>query len=183
LYLISRSPGLTMPLRDTITDHAPNGAVIKVHPALSVQFSPQGAAPDWAKDAVQSLSNWGSGIGLNEDPFSRVGSLDTDEEAKRQNWSPEEKKFVEDALVNASSNGLEYVVCSAPKTARPWDKYDEFVGEDAVAKILYTVDLIGADPKLTLRYERENLDREDVVAALEGLVERNEEDVVGVISA
>jgi hypothetical protein len=183
LYLISRSAGLTMPLRDTKTDYAPNGAVIKVHPAISVQFHPQGAAPDWAKEAVSKLSNWGAGVGLNEDPYTRVGTLDTDEEAKSQGWDAETKAFVEQALLNAPSNGTEYVVCSAPKTARPWDKYDEFVGEDAVAKILYTVDLTGADARAVLRYEKENAAREDVIDALEQLVEKNEEDVVGVINA
>lgn len=183
MYLISRSSGLTMPLRDTLTDYHPStGVALKVHPALSVQFRPQGAAPDWAKDAVQSLPSWGVGIGLNEDPFARVGMLDTDEEAKRQNWTEDEKAFVENALVNASSNGTEYIICTAPKTAKPWSTYDEFVDEDAVAKILYTVDLTGADPKAVLRYERENLARADVVEALEIFVEKSEEDVVGVIS-
>lgn len=172
-----------MPLRDTITDYAPNGAVIKVWPALSVQFHPAGGAPDWAKDAVQRLPGWGNGIGLLEDPFTRVGSLDTDEEAVRQNWTPEEKAFVEAALVKAPSNGVEYVICSAPKTAKPWSTYDTFVDEDAVAKILYTVDLTGSDVKAVLRYEKENLGREDVIAALETLIEKTEEDVVGVISA
>jgi hypothetical protein len=171
-----------MPLRDTTTEYAPNGAAIKVNPALSVQFRPAAGAPDWAREAVRNLPNFGAGVGLDEDPFSRVGGLDTDEEAKHQNWTPEEKEFVENALVKGSANGVEYVVCSAPKTARPWSSYDEFVGEDAVAKILYTVDLTGAVPRDVLRYERENLDRPDVVAALEDLVEKEEENVVGVIS-
>lgn len=184
MYLISRSPGLTMPLRDTQTEYHPaTGAVIKVRPALSVQFHPAGGAPDWAREAVQSIAGWGQGIGLEEDPFTRVGMLDTDEEAKNQNWEPEDKEFVEQALLKASSNGTEYVVCSPPKTAKPWDKYDEFVGDDAVEKILYTVDLIGASPKAVLQYEQENLDRDDVKAALETLIERDNEDVVGVISA
>lgn len=172
-----------MPLRDTITDYHPaTGAVLKVHPALSVQFQPHGAPPDWAKDAVQKLANWGVGVGLDEDPFSRCGHLDTDDEATRQNWTDKDRAFVEQALINAPSNGVEYVICSAPKTAKPWSTYDEFVDEDAVAKILYTIDLTGADPKATLRYERENLDRDDVVEALEALVEKDAEDVVGVIS-
>jgi hypothetical protein len=173
-----------MPLRDTETEyHKQTGAVIKVKPAVSVQFHPAGGAPDWAREAVQRLAGWGTGIGLEEDPFTRVGMLDTDEEAKNQNWDEETKEFVEQALINASSNGTEYVICSPPKTAKPWDKYDEFVGDDAVEKILYTVDLIGASPKAVLQYEQENLDRDDVKAALEGLIEKDEEDVVGVISA
>lgn len=183
MYLISRSAGLTMPLRDTKTDYHPsNGAVLKVHPALSVQFQHSGGAPDWAKDAVQKLPGWGNGLGHNEDPFTRVGVLDTDEEAKRQNWTPEEKSFVEEALAKAPSNGVEYVICSPPKTVKPWDKYDEFVGEDAVDKILYTVDLIGADPKAVLRYEQENLGRPEVVEALENKIAEEEQDIAAVIS-
>lgn len=183
MYLISRSSGLTMPLRDTQTKYHPTtGVVIKVDPALSVQFRPAAGAPDWAKDAVERLPNWGTGAGLDEDPFSRVGSLDTDEEALRQNWTPEEKDFVEKALMNASSNGIEYIICNPPATAKPWSTYDQFVGEDAVAKILYTVDLTGADPNAVLRYEKENLDRDAVVAALETLIARDAEDIVGVIS-
>lgn len=183
MYLISRSPALTMPLRDTITEYHPaNGQVTKVHPALSVQFHPTSGVPDWARDAVQKLPGFGNGMGHNEDPFSRVGVLDTDEEAVRQNWTPEEKAFVENALGNASSAGIEYVVCHAPKVAKPWDKYDEFTGEDAVEKILYTVELIGADPKSVLRYEKENSARADVIEALEALIEKDEENVVGVIS-
>lgn len=184
MFLISRSAGLTMPLRDTETDYHPRtGAVIKVNRALSVQFLSAGGAPDWAKEAVRGLAGWGQGIGLEEDPFSRVGMLDTDEEAERQNWNPEEKEFVDNALLKATSNGTEYVIANAPKTAKPWDKYDEFVGEDAVEKILYTIDLIGAVPQLVLRYEKENLNREDVKAAVETLIERDNDDVVGVISA
>jgi len=51
------------------------------------------------------------------------------------------------------------------------------------AGLTTTADLTGVDPKAVLRYERENADREDVVAALEGLVEKDAEDIVGVISA
>jgi hypothetical protein len=183
LYLISRSSSLTMPLRDTQTDYHPvTGAIIRVRPALSVQFQKSGGAPDWARDAVQQLAGFGNGLGHNEDPFSRVGVLDTDDEAARQGWTDEEKEFVEGALLRASSNGSEYVICSAPKIGKPWDKYDEFVGEDAVDKILYTVDLIGADAKSVLRYERENLARESVISALEERVEQDEENVAAVIS-
>ena len=183
MYLISRSKSLTMPLRDTKTEYHPQtGVVLKVHPALSVQFYPAAGAPDWAKEAVAKLAGFNRGLGNNEDPYSRVGALDLDEEAKRQNWTPEEKKFAEEALTNADANGVEYVICSPPKTVKPWDKYDEFVGEDAIEKILYTIDLIGAEPKAVLRYEKENANREDVIEAIQSLVEKDEEDVVQVIA-
>ncbi len=171
-----------MPLRETKTEYGPTGAVVKVYPALGVQFAHAAGVPDWAKDAVQRLPNWGNGLGHDEDPFTRVGILDTDEEAKRQNWTAEEKAYIEEKLLNSTSNGVEFVVCSAPKTPRPWDSYDEFTGEDAVEKIMYTIDLIGADPKGVLRYEKENFNRENVKDAVEGLIEKEEENVVGVIS-
>lgn len=183
MYVISRSSALTVPIRAQSTEYTSTGVVKEVHRALSVQFHRNAGAPDWAKAAVSKLPGFGKGMGHNEDPFSRVGVVDTDEEAKRQQWTSEEKKVVETALIGAKSNGIEYVICSAPKTARPWDKYDEFVGTDAVEKILYTVELIGADPAMVLRYERENDNRPEVVDALESLIEEEEEGIVGVISA
>lgn len=181
MYLISLSPQLQMPIRNQSTDYAGNGAVLRVNRSLAVRFHPSPGAPDWAKEAVSKLAAFGRGIGHNEDPYSRIGVLDTDEEAILQQWSSEEKKYVEDALMRSSSCGVSYAVCQPPKVRRPWDSYDEFVGDDAVAKILYTIDLTGADPKQVLRYERENANRDDVVEAIEAIIEKEEEDVVGVI--
>lgn len=173
-----------MPLRDTKPKYHPTtGAVIEVLPALSAQFHHAAGVPDWAKDAVQQLPGWGNGIGLNEDPFTRCGWLDTDEEAKRQNWSPEDKAFVEERLLNAPANGTEYVICEPPKTAKPWPKYDDVHGDEAAAQIAWQVDQLGLDPKSVKRYEQENSDRADVVAALDDLIQKDAEDVVGVISA
>ena len=183
MYLISRSANLCMPLRDTKTEYHPStGAVLKVNPALSAQFQHAAGVPDWAKEAVQNLPSWGNGIGLNEDPFTRCGILDTDEEAKRQNWSDDEKAYVEQALRNAPSNGVEYVICEAPKTAKPWPKYDDITGDDAAAQIAWQVDQLGLDPKSVRRYEQENADRESVVNALDDLITKDEEDVIGVIT-
>ena len=183
LYAISRSANLCMPLRDTKTEYHPStGAVLKVNPALSAQFQPSAGVPDWAKEAAGTLPNWGNGLGHGWDPYKFCGILDTDEEAKRQNWSDDEKAYVEKALRNAPSNGVEYVICEAPKTAKPWPKYDDITGDDAAAQIAWQVDQLGLDPKSVRRYEQENADRESVVNALDDLITKDEEDVVGVIT-
>ena len=183
MYLISRSANLCMPLRDTKTEYHPaNGNVVKVHPALSAQFHHSAGVPDWAKEAVQGLPSWGNGIGLNEDPFTRCGVLDTDEEARRQNWSDDEKAYVENALREAPSNGVEYVICEAPKTAKPWPKYDDITGSDRAAQIVWQVDQLGLDPKSVLRYEMENIADAATIAGLEDLIAKDAEDVVGVIT-
>jgi hypothetical protein len=184
LYLISRSAGLTLPIRDTKTEYnTATGVVVKVHPALSARFEPSAGVPDWAREAAKTLPNWGNGLGHNWDPYKFCGILDTDEEAKRQNWTPEDKAFVEKALLNSTDNGVQYVIAEAPKTAKPWPKYDDITGAEAAEQIAWQVDQLGLDPKSVRRYERENADREGVIAALEDLIAKDAEDVVGVISA
>lgn len=170
-----------MPLRDTKTEYHPaNGQVVKVHPALAAQFQHSAGVPDWAREAVKQLPGWGNGLGHNEDPFTRCGVLDTDVEAERQGWTPEDKEFVEAALTKASSNGVEYVICSAPKAEKPWPKYDEI--EDA-EQAAWQIDQAGYDIGQVKRYEKENRNREDFIAAFDALQEKLNEDVVGVISA
>lgn len=183
MYVISRSANLTLPLRDTKTFYTPKGDVDHVKPAISVQFQHTPGIPEWAREAAEKMPAWGNGVGLNEDPATRCGWLDTDDEALRQNWSDEDKAFVEERLLNGSANGVEYVVCSAPKTAKPWPKYDDVVGADAAAQIAWQVDQLGIDPKSVKRYERENAAREDVINALDDLIEKDAEDVIGVITA
>ena len=184
MYLISRSASLTLPLRDRKVEYHPaTGEVVKVHQALSVQFQHAGYVPPYAMEAVKQLPNWGNGLGHNEDPFTRCGALDTDVEAVRQGWTPEEKQYIEAALLRGTSNGVEYVIANAPKAAKPWPKYDEIVGAEAATQIAWQVDQLGLDPKAVRQYENENAAREDVVTALEALVSQEDEDVVGVISA
>lgn len=182
MYAISRSARLTMPLRDTKTVYTTKGDVDHVKPAISVQFEPAAGVPDWAKDAVEKLPGWGNGLGHNWDPFVHCGIFNSDEEALRQGWSDEDKAFVEERLLNASSNGVEYVVCEAPKTAKPWPKYDDITGEDRAAQIAWQVDQLGLDPKAVLRYEMENVADSKTITALEDLISKDAEDVVGVIT-
>lgn len=183
MYLISRSASLTLPLRDRKVEYTPQGDVARVIPALSVQFQHAGYVPPYAQEAVKDLPGWGRGIGLNEDPFTRCGVLDTDAEALVQGWSDEDKSFVEQALKNATANGVEYVIADEPKAAKPWPKYDDIVGDEAAEQIAWQVDQLGLSVNAVLAYERENEDRADVIAALSELLKQQEDDVIGVISA
>lgn len=183
MYAISKSSNLTLPIRGGKVDYHPqSGAVIKTYPALSVQFQHAVDVPSWARDAVRGLPGWGRGMGFDEDPFTRCGVLDTDIEAERQGWDAEEKAVVEAALERANSNGVEYVICGAPKAVKPWPKYDEIVGADRAVQIAWQVDQLGLDIGAVRRYEQENLADENVFAALDRLQEQLNEDVVGVIS-
>ncbi len=154
MYLISKSANLTLPIRAGKVDYHPvTGVVIKTHPALGVQFQHTVDVPSWARDA------------------------------ERQGWDEEEKAVVEAALERANSNGVEYVICGVPKTAKPWPKYDDITGDEAAEQIAWQVDQLGIDIGSVKRYEQENANRESVFAALDRLQEQLNEDVVGVISA
>lgn len=181
MYLISRHANLTLPIRAAKPVYNPhNGAVEKTIPALVVQFQHSGTVPDYARDAVASMVDWGQGVGLDEDPFTRCGSFDSDVEAERNNWSAEDKALVEEVLKRGS--GTLYVVADVPRVAKPWPKYDEIVGEDAAKQIAFQVELLGLNPGDVARYEQENGKRADVIAAMTAL-EPAAEDVVGVIQA
>ena len=181
MYCISRHANLTLPIRASKPIYnAANGAVERVIPALVVQFQHSGTVPDYAKEAVTRLVDWGQGVGLDEDPFERCGSFDSDVEAVRNNWTDEDKAIVEETL--RSGAGTLYVVADAPRAAKPWPRYDEITGDDAAKQIAWQVEQLGLDPGAVVRYEHENLKREDVLAAVQALVP-SDEDVAAVISA
>ena len=185
MYAISRSANLTLPIRDRKVNYHPGTTQISsVEPAVSVQFQHSGSVPDYAKEAVSKMADWGRGIGLNEDPFEYCGCFDTDAAAISENWSPETKAMVEDVLRRGS--GVLYVVAEPDKAERPWPNYDTLHTDDdyeAAFAISKKVSEDGYDPKVILQYESENQNRELVKNALELLVKEAEVDVLGVIPA
>lgn len=187
MLFISRSAGLTMPIRANKNVYTPQGDLLRVEPALSVQFQNAGDVPAFAREAVSGLAHWGVGLGHYEsgepeDPFTRCGILDTEIEAERQSWTPEEREIVEQALLRAQSHGTEYIAVSPPAATKPWPKYDDIVGPDAAEQIGFYSDQLGIDPTSVKNYELENLQREDVIAAMDAEIEKLSADIVGVIS-
>jgi hypothetical protein len=134
------------------------------------------------------------------DPFSGPGSrlsvFDTDDPLLNAQWAEWEtiekgedgkplpkgtiKKEIEDFLLNYSSHGIDYVVVEPIKLKAPWPKYDSLVPQGArtlakvAEQIAATAAQIGIDPEIVKAYERANLDRPVVLAALEVPVEEAE---------
>lgn len=186
MYLISRSSGLTMPIRDRKNHYIQVGnemVLDRVDEAISIQFKLAGDVPPFAREAVSKLANWGVGMGHNEDPFTRCGAVDTEVEAELQGWDAATLEFVNEALKRSGSNGIEFVIVEAPKTAKPFPKYDEIVGEQKAEQIAFYVDQLGIDPGQVRQYELENDQDADTIAAMDALIEKQNEDVVEVISA
>lgn len=186
MYLISRSSGLTMPIRDRKNHYIQVGGEMvldRVDEAISIQFKLAGNVPPYAREAVQKLANWGVGVGHNEDPFTRCGAVDTEVEAELQGWDEETLAFVDERLRASGSNGLEFVIVEAPRTPKPFPKYDEIVGEQKAKQVAFYVEQLGIDPGQVRQYELENERDEATIDAMDALIEKQNEDVVEVISA
>jgi hypothetical protein len=103
------------------------------------------------------------------DPRFRIGFFETDEVEQEHRATYER---VLDLLASApTSNGIYKFV--AERTPAPWPAYDKLVTKagvskaDVVRKIVAKIEDDGYNPIQVIAYERENLNREDVVRGIE----------------
>jgi hypothetical protein len=183
-FYISLSQNLSLPIRDRKVNYNPKtGDVMSVDPPVAVVFKASLSAPEHALKAVATLPAFGRGIGLNEDPFGRVGTLDTKESQAEYGWSDETRLMVEE-IMNRGTGGL-YIRADYPAETAPWPNYDAIKGDEekAAERISRKVEEDGYDPEAVLAYERQNKNRESVVAALEILASTEDSPVGQVIQA
>jgi len=111
----------------------------------------------------------------------RIGTFDT-----HQIQDPKLRARVEELLISHDQHGRDFLLVEQPKVGKPWPRYDELraagrrtvemVAESIVAKVRED----GYSPDDVLAYERQNLNRQEVLEALEELVRVPEEDGVEV---
>ncbi len=111
------------------------------------------------------------GLAEGEDPRWRLSSYDTDEAAVTHGWSAEEKAKFEDVLRKHA--GADYLIVDKPRRPAPWPSYDKqttVVGkrtlELVVQKVVETVRDLELDPVGVAAYERDNLNRKEILDAL-----------------
>lgn len=100
------------------------------------------------------------------------GFFDSLAAQEREDWTDEERETVEAILRQVFRNMPAYgeEILPVPVAApRPWSSYDELVDEKA-AKIPDLAEGLELVPE-TLRYERENLGRPEVIGPLEAMLE------------
>ncbi len=103
----------------------------------------------------------------------RTGVYDTLEAQRQNGWTDAERELVEwklDEVARMIPSFVQKLVPQHVPAPRPWVSYDETSGERVVA--------IAAELRLVpeaLRYERENLNRSGIVAALEAALEPGDE--------
>ena len=117
------------------------------------------------------------GVAVGEDPASRLSFYDTEIWQIHQGWDDQTRKKVEDRLLSGNGFGTDYFLSERPRAQAPWPGYDKLGAqgrrtvEMVAEKIAQMTTDTGVDPEAVLQYERENLNREPVVKAVEALLQ------------
>lgn len=130
----------------------------------------------------EALKAWPKLRGLSdgEEIRWRFSSADTNEWAREQEWSAKEKEAYEARLRNEA--GEHYIVVDQVKLPAPWPAYDKLVVhgqrkvEHVVEKIVGKIKEDEYEVDQVIAYERQNLNRDAVISALEALKEPEPEE-------
>lgn len=174
MRFVSQHKGYHIALRPAATNgYDPHGEPIITKPAMNGEFRQLGLAP-WEYQEV--LDHWEgrfTGLADGVDPRSCLSVFDTEWAQEEYGWTDEERKFAEQKLLTLPGRlGNEYIQVEVRKTALPWPSYKTFNSPERIVSFMREG---GVDPEIVLTYERENLNREDVLDAVENA---GHEDVV-----
>jgi len=110
--------------------------------------------------------------GNDSDQDWRIGTFDT-----LDIHDLELRSNVEKLMVDHPLHGRDFLLVQRPATPAPWPRYDEVkvIGrrtiDDVARQIVEKIEELGLDPDQVIAYERENLNREQVVAAVTAHIE------------
>lgn len=144
------------------------------HRGISLTFVRGGVVPPHAQQEALARLRF-TGLPDEVDPLTQICWLDTDLAAEQNGWSDQERSEVEDRL-RSWPDQTSFIIVAKPHVAAPWPRYDAIVVKGrrdishVVEQILATIDATGVDPAAVLAYERQELNRPEVVAALEGKI-------------
>lgn len=185
MRFISLHTGLRLIVEYQSVEILANGMNRVTAPGFTAEFR-AGDVCSWEEDAArQSFTFLGTvteeGSERPIDPIpSRVGSFDT---AKIRDAKL--RSGVEQKMLAHPDHGRDFLMVEKPQLAAPWPNYDKVKGGGAgrtTAKVISEqVQELGLDPADVMAYERDNANREEVLAALsklEKLLEPVEEELV-----
>lgn len=154
--------------------HGPQGPQVSILNDATIALFEQGNVTPW--EVQRAAEVWGDsfrGVADGEAPLKRISAYDTDTAAQINAWTPEVKADVERLL--DAQQGADYFRVDLPKLSVPFPTYDEIDDAEQIALI---IGASGIDVDHAIAYERENLDRPVVIAALEAISEAAEAEAV-----
>lgn len=147
----------------------------------------RGTAPAWAVDLARQADLQFRAMperGVTVQQW--LSYYDVKQDQLRNGWTDEE---VEEIVRRVDEVAHAAIRCEPPRLKAPWPAYDKLVAQGqrtidkVAAKIAEKVQEDGYSPHEVVAYERQNLNREQVIAALEALLEPVEEATETIVAA
>jgi len=174
MRFISRFGRYGVLARRGISENYATGMSKVVQTELEAKFHEGLLLPDERELALARWSFNGSYQEIDEvttvAPDYRIGIFDSIQAQMDHGWSNDERKLVEDALVtNAELFPNDLMLVPETVIPPPWPRYDSFEG--SLDKLIAKITDDGYAISDVLAYERTNQNRENVVDALEQMIE------------
>lgn len=166
---VSRYRAYSHGIRDEDSELTSRGRRV-VERGLEAQFDPRGLT-DYERETAASLMSF-HGIpedkesGRDVDVRGILSLFDSAKAKKHFKWTDEEEKLVVQTLRESERCGIDYVEVVQPRRPAPWGGYDKLTDVEQIVELAVATETPIGD---VLAYERDNLNREDLIAALEEL--------------
>lgn len=175
LFISERKKDVTV-RRQELQYSPADGRRIGLRRRVFAEFS-KGGVPEWAvREAEKRFKMNGKPYELTTAQY--LSHYDSIVDQQVRGWTDEERKLIE-AKLRADGQVVEI---EFPKAKAPWPAYSKLVVhgrrtlDHVVEQIVTKVKEMEFDPDEVIRYERENLNRPEVIDALEKLTEVAVED-------
>jgi hypothetical protein len=163
-----------------ILEHYATGESRVLKPLINIEFAT--GIPPTSREAQigrDTFINYGTQVELDRvtavDPLSRFAVWDSElYQSQHPDLVPDTntRRKIEQWLIARPEHGIDYLAIETQRTPPPWPNYDEFRGvrgSPTGPRIAERVLEDGYDVEAVLAYERENLNRQEVIDALEAL--------------
>src|SRR5215831_18752314 len=173
MRFLSKYGRFGLQIRPQISEPYASGMVRVTQYQVAAIFEPQGLSNEERALAFQSF--WFNGSLQEQDevttvqPDYRIGVFDTRQAQLANDWTDDVREEVERALLSHADRFGDIIAVPEVRLTPPWPRYDEYAGSPSqLARKLVDE---GYDLQAVLDYERQNQDREKVVAAIEAAIE------------
>lgn len=171
MRFVARYANYSHGVREEIVEQFARGTRVIQKP-LQAQFDTRGLTDFEKETAASQLSFHGLPKDEESDsdvlPYSRLSLFDSEAAQKQNRWTDEEHDLVVNTLLESDRLGIDYIAVESPKRPAPWNGYDKLTDAEQIVELTLATETPVAD---VLTYERENENREEVIAALEEILE------------
>lgn len=182
MRFVSKSSGYSICYKRDKTQHFATGESQVLQELWNCQFSPIGIRSHEIKQAREQLHNYGMPKEQDQvtpvDPAYRYGVFDTRDFQKEhadEGFDEAERLKLEEFLIEHQDEYYRLVV--EIRVPIPWPNYDTFRGVKGTPTALRIAERVkedGYDIFQVIAYEKENVNRLDVITELEALLQSNE---------